>query len=107
MAVAATAGVVPARREYVEDVVQAFVVATVFWGVVGFLMGTLIAFQLAYPVLNLDLEWTSFGRLRPVHTSAVIFAFGGTALLGRSLYVVQRTCRARLFGGEQLGWFVF
>ncbi len=107
MAVAATAGVVPARRDYVEDVVQAFVVATVFWGVVGFLMGTIIAFQLAYPVLNLDLEWTSFGRLRPVHTSAVIFAFGGNALLGTSFYVVQRTCRARLFGGEQLGWFVF
>jgi cytochrome c oxidase cbb3-type subunit 1 len=107
MAVAATAGVVPARRDYVEDVVQAFVIATVFWGVVGFLMGTIIAFQLAYPVLNLDLEWTSFGRLRPVHTSAVIFAFGGNALLGTSFYVVQRTCRARLFGGEQLGWFVF
>jgi cytochrome c oxidase cbb3-type subunit 1 len=107
MAAAATVGAVPTRHSYVDDVVQAFVIATVFWGVVGFLAGTFIAFQLAYPILNLDLEWTSFGRLRPVHTSAVIFAFGGNALLGTSLYVVQRTCRARLFGGEQLGWFVF
>jgi cytochrome c oxidase cbb3-type subunit 1 len=93
--------------DYVEDVVRAFVVATVFWGVVGFLMGTTIAFQLAYPILNLDLEWTTFGRLRPVHTSAVIFAFGGNALLGTSLHVVQRTCRARLFGGSEAGWFLF
>jgi cytochrome c oxidase cbb3-type subunit 1 len=93
--------------DYVEDVIKAFVVATVFWGVVGFLMGTVIAFQLAYPLLNLDLEWTTFGRLRPVHTSAVIFAFGGNALLGTSLHVVQRTCRARLFGGSEAGWFLF
>jgi cytochrome c oxidase cbb3-type subunit 1 len=69
------------------------------WGVVGFLMGDLIAWQLVFPQLNLGLEWTTFGRLRPVHTSAVIFAFGGNALLGTSLYVVQRTCRAPLFGG--------
>jgi cytochrome c oxidase cbb3-type subunit 1 len=93
--------------EYVEDVIRAFMVAVVFWGVVGFLMGTLIAWQLAFPVLNLDLEYTTFGRLRPVHTSAVIFAFGGNALLGTSLYVVQRTCRARLFGGPEAGWFLF
>ena len=93
--------------EYVEDVIRAFMVAVVFWGVVGFLMGTLIAWQLAFPLLNLDLEYTTFGRLRPVHTSAVIFAFGGNALLGTSLYVVQRTCRARLFGGPEAGWFLF
>jgi len=93
--------------EYVEDVIRAFMVAVVFWGVVGFLMGTLIASQLAFPLLNLDLEYTTFGRLRPVHTSAVIFAFGGNALLGTSLYVVQRTCRARLFGGPEAGWFLF
>jgi cytochrome c oxidase cbb3-type subunit 1 len=96
-----------AREGYVEDVVRAFLVATVFWGIAGFAMGTFIAFQLAFPVLNLDLEWTTFGRLRPVHTSAVIFAFGGNALIGTSLYVVQRTCRARLFGGWPLGWTVF
>ena len=92
---------------YVEGPIRAFAIATVFWGIVGFLMGVLIASQLAWPLLNLDLEWTTFGRLRPVHTSAVIFAFGGNALLGTSLYVVQRTCRARLFGGEDMGWFLF
>lgn len=93
--------------DYVEDVVRAFMVAVVFWGVIGFLMGTVIAWQLAFPALNLDLEYTTFGRLRPVHTSAVIFAFGGNALLGTSLYVVQRTCRTRLFGGAEAGWFLF
>nr|WP_245906286.1 cytochrome-c oxidase, cbb3-type subunit I [Pseudoroseomonas aestuarii] len=82
-------------------------VATLFWGIVGFLVGVVVASQLAFPLLNLDLEWTTFGRLRPVHTSAVIFAFGGNALLCTSLYVVQRTCRARLFGGEEMGWFLF
>jgi len=92
---------------YEDEVVRKFVVATVFWGVAGFLVGTYIAFQLAFPILNLDLEWTTFGRLRPVHTSAVIFAFGGNALLGTSLYVVQRTCRAPLFGGAALGNFLF
>jgi cytochrome c oxidase cbb3-type subunit 1 len=92
---------------YVEAPIRAFAIATVFWGVVGFLMGVVIAAQLAFPLLNLDLEWTTFGRLRPVHTSAVIFAFGGNALLGTSLYVVQRTCRARLFGGDDAGWFLF
>ena len=84
---------------YNEDVIRLFVIATMFWGVVGFMAGVFIAFQLAYPALNLGLEWTTFGRLRPLHTSAVIFAFGGNALLGTSLWVVQRTCRATLFGG--------
>ncbi len=102
-ATAASARAVP----YDEDVVRLFVIATVFWGVVGFLVGVYIAFQLAYPVLNLGLEWTTFGRLRPVHTSAVIFAFGGNALLGTSLYVVQRTCRASLFGGPALAKVLF
>uniref|UniRef100_UPI0038D1662F cytochrome-c oxidase, cbb3-type subunit I n=1 Tax=Neoroseomonas soli TaxID=1081025 RepID=UPI0038D1662F len=92
---------------YVEGPIRAFAIATVFWGVVGFLMGVVIATQLAAPLLNLDLEWTTFGRLRPLHTSAVIFAFGGNALFATSLYIVQRTCRARLFGGEDAGWFLF
>ena len=95
------------RAGYHEDVIRLFVIATMFWGLVGFLVGVVIALQLAFPLLNLDLPWTSFGRLRPVHTSAVIFAFGGNALLGTSLYVVQRTCRARLFGGEAAGLFLF
>jgi phosphoenolpyruvate carboxykinase (GTP) len=68
---------------YNEAVIRQFVIATVFWGVIGFLAGVYIALELAYPALNLGLEWTNFGRLRPVHTSAVIFAFGGNALLGK------------------------
>ena len=93
--------------EYDEDVVRWFTIATLFWGIVAFSMGTFIALQLAFPVLNLGLEWTTFGRLRPVHTSAAIFAFGGNALLGTSLFVVQRTCRATLFGGRALASFLF
>ncbi|MCW0233013.1 MAG: cytochrome-c oxidase, cbb3-type subunit I [Ferrovibrio sp.] len=92
---------------YIESVVRAFVIATIFWGVAAFAAGVYIALQLAFPVLNLGLEWTTFGRLRPLHTSAAIFAFGGNALLGSSIYIVQRTCRARLFGGEPVGWFLF
>ncbi|WP_043362775.1 cytochrome-c oxidase, cbb3-type subunit I [Belnapia sp. F-4-1] len=98
----------PAPTELdVEAPVRAFAIATVFWGIAGFLAGVVIAAQLAFPLLNLDLEWTTFGRLRPLHTSAVIFAFGGNALIGTSLFIVQRTCRARLFGGEEMGWFLF
>jgi hypothetical protein len=93
--------------DYVEGPIRAFALITLFWGIVGFLVGVIIAAQLAWPLLNLDIEWTTFGRLRPLHTSAVIFAFGGNALLGTSLYIVQRTCRARLFGGEEMGWFLF
>ncbi|WP_035672915.1 cytochrome-c oxidase, cbb3-type subunit I [Azospirillum brasilense] len=92
---------------YYEDAVRLFVIAAVFWGVVGFLAGVFIALQLAFPALNLGLEWTSFGRLRPVHTSAVIFAFGGNVLFATSLYSVQRTSRQFLFGGEGLAKFVF
>ena len=91
---------------YNDDVVKAGVIATTVWGLVGFLAGLVIALQLAYPALNFDQPWTSFSRLRPIHTSAVIFAFGGNALLCTSFYVVQRTCRARL-AGELAPWFVF
>ncbi len=90
---------------YMDDVVRYGVIATVFWGGIGFLVGVLIAAQLAWPELNLQ-PYLNFGRLRPIHTSAVIFAFGGNALIATSFYVVQRTCRARLFGGD-LSWFVF
>src|SRR5262249_55841996 len=96
-----------ATPTYDEAVVRQVIIATVFWGVVAFTVGLFIALQLAYPALNLGLEWTSFGRLRPVHTSAAIFAFGGNALLGTSFFVVQRTCRTRLFGGAALADFVF
>jgi cytochrome c oxidase cbb3-type subunit 1 len=91
---------------YFDEVVKYGVIATVFWGVVGFLVGVVVALQLAFPDLNFG-PWFNFGRMRPLHTSAVIFAFGGNALICTSLYVVQRTSRARLFGGEGLGWFVF
>jgi cytochrome c oxidase cbb3-type subunit 1 len=100
----------PAARpapDYVEAPLRAFAIATMFWGIAGFAAGVFIALQLAYPALNLGLEWTTFGRLRPLHTSAVIFAFGGNALFLTSLYVVQRTCRARLFGGSDAAWFLF
>src|SRR6056297_1849545 len=94
--------------EYMDGVIRAGVIATALWGVVGFLVGTFIAFQLAFPQLNF--EWAqglaNFGRLRPLHTSAVIFAFGGNALICTSFYIVQRTCAARLWGGN-LSWFVF
>ncbi|MFN7174295.1 MAG: cytochrome-c oxidase, cbb3-type subunit I [Thermaurantiacus tibetensis] len=91
---------------YADDVIRAGAIATVFWAVVGLFAGVFIAAQLAFPVLNLGLEYTSFGRLRPLHTSAVIFAFGGNALIATSFWVVQRTCRARLFA-PGLAWFVF
>jgi cbb3-type cytochrome oxidase subunit 1 len=74
-------------------------IATVFWGVIGFLAGVFIAVQLAFPDLNFE-PLLNFGRVRPLHTSAVIFAFGGNALIATSFYVVQRTCRVRLFGGD-------
>ncbi len=99
---------VPVSGEYLDGVVRAGVIATVFWGITGFLVGVFIASQLAFPWLNF--EWLqgygNFGRLRPLHTSAVIFAFGGNALLATSFYVVQRTSAARLWGGN-LAWFVF
>ncbi len=81
------------------------VIASVVWGIAGFLVGVIIAFQLWAPELNFGLPFTNFGRLRPLHTSAVIFAFGGNVLIGTSFYVVQRTCRARL-AGELAPWFV-
>ena len=81
---------------YNYKVVRQFAVMTVVWGIVGMLVGVLIAAQLVWPILNFDTPWLSFGRLRPLHTNAVIFAFGGSALFATSLYVVQRTCQAWL-----------
>ncbi len=90
---------------YFDGPIRFAVVAAVFWGIAGFLVGDIIAWQLAFPALNLDMPWTSFGRLRPLHTSAVIFAFGGNVLLATSFYVVQRTTHARL-AGHWAPWFV-
>jgi len=102
----------PFRRLFADDedgyqmnVVRLGVILTAFWGVVGFLVGVFVASQLAWPDLNFE-PYLTFGRLRPLHTSAVIFAFGGTALITTSLYVVQKTTSARLWGGN-LAWFVF
>ncbi|ABD56774.1 cytochrome-c oxidase, cbb3-type subunit I [Jannaschia sp. CCS1] len=100
---------VPAPQgEYMDGPVRAAAIATVFWGCTGFLVGVVIAFQLAFPVLNF--EWAqpylNFGRLRPLHTSAVIFAFGGNALIAATFYIGQRTCAVRMWGGN-LSWFVF
>jgi cytochrome c oxidase cbb3-type subunit 1 len=102
----AAVGRAPSDDAYDDDIVRAGMIATVFWGVTGFLVGVIVASQLAWPALNLDLPWTTFGRLRPLHTSAVVFAFGGNALIATSFYVVQRTCRTRLAFGN-LSWFVF
>jgi len=97
----------PEIPEYYDGLVKKFVIAAALWGFVGFLAGDYIAWQLAFPGLNWDLEWISFGRLRPLHTSAVIFAFGGNILIGTSFYISQRTCRTSLFGGAGLGNFIF
>ena len=91
--------------EYVDGPIKVASIAALIWGIAGFVVGDVIAWQLAIPALNLDLPWTSFGRLRPLHTSAVIFAFGGNVLIATSLYVVQRTSRARL-PGRWAPWFV-
>ena len=93
---------------YEDTIVKFGVAASMFWGIAGFLVGVIIALQLTFPNIFYfpDLGWTNFGRLRPLHTSAVIFAFGGNVLIATSFYVVQRTCRTRLAGG-MWPWFVF
>mgnify|MGYP001826921703 FL=1 len=91
---------------YNYKVVRQFSVMTVVWGIVGMLVGVIIAAQLAFPELINGISWLSYGRLRPLHTNAVIFAFGGSALFATSYYVVQRTCQSRLFGGP-LASFTF
>src|SRR5690625_2866521 len=78
-------------------VVRQFTIATVFWGVVGMGVGLFIALQLIWPQLNFEIPWLTYGRLRPVHTNLVIFAFGGSALFATSYYVAQRTCQTRIF----------
>jgi cytochrome c oxidase cbb3-type subunit 1 len=82
---------------YNYKVVRQFAIVTVLWGIVGMLVGVIIAAQLVWPELNFDTPWLTFSRLRPLHTNAVIFAFGGSALFATSYYVVQRTCHTSLF----------
>ncbi|MBK6332378.1 MAG: cytochrome-c oxidase, cbb3-type subunit I [Thermomonas sp.] len=91
---------------YNDKVVRQFAVATVVWGIVGMLVGVIIAAQLYWPTLFEGISWLGYGRLRPLHTNAVIFAFGGSALFATSLHVVQRTCHVRLLS-DGLASFVF
>ena len=94
------------ENTYNYTVVRQFTVMTVIWGIVGMAVGVIIAAQLVWPALNFDLPWLTYSRLRPLHTNAVIFAFGGSALFATSYYVVQRTCQARLFS-DKLAAFTF
>ncbi len=93
------------RPNYNYGPVKFASLASLLWGTAGFLVGLYLALELAFPALNFDLPWINFGRLRPLHTSAVIFAFGGNALIATSFYVMQRTSRARI-AGELAPWFV-
>ncbi|WP_134188005.1 MULTISPECIES: cytochrome-c oxidase, cbb3-type subunit I [unclassified Methylosinus] len=101
----APAPFIDGRPNYNYGPIRFCALAALFWGVAGFAVGLYIALELAFPAFNLDLPWINFGRLRPLHTSAVIFAFGGNVLLATSFYVVQRTCRTRL-AGDLAPWFV-
>ena len=91
---------------YNDKIVRQFAIATVVWGVIGMAAGVFIAAQLAWPALNFDIPWLSYGRLRPLHTNGVIFAFGICGLFATSYYVVQRTCQVRLFS-DRLAGFTF
>ncbi len=91
---------------YNYKVVRQFAIMTIVWGVVGMSLGVFIAAELIWPGLSLELPWLTFSRLRPLHTNVVIFAFGGSALFATSYYVVQRTCKTRLFS-DRLAAFTF
>ncbi|WP_372522816.1 cytochrome-c oxidase, cbb3-type subunit I [Sulfuricaulis sp.] len=95
-----------AQETYNYKVVRQFAIMTIVWGIVGMLVGVWIAAEMAWPALNMDIPWLTFSRLRPLHTNAVIFAFGGSALFATSYYVAQRTCHVRLFS-DRLAAFTF
>ncbi|MDQ7074557.1 MAG: cytochrome-c oxidase, cbb3-type subunit I [Gammaproteobacteria bacterium] len=101
----AQTGVVLSTEQYNYDIIKKFSIMAVFWGVLGMSTGVYIASELAWPFLNFDTAEITFGRLRPVHTTLVIFGFGGNALFATSYYVVQRTCQTRLAGGNGLAMF--
>jgi cytochrome c oxidase cbb3-type subunit I len=90
---------------YYDDPTKVGILLALFWAVVGMGMGVWVASQLAWPDLRFEAAWSSFGRLRPVHTSGVIFGFGGNALIATSFHIMQRTCRARM-PNQVLPWFV-
>jgi len=85
------------KFSYDNKIVKYFSIATLLWGVVGMLVGLIIATQLFYPALNLNIPWLTFGRIRPLHTNAVIFAFVGNAIFMGIYYSLQRLCKARMF----------
>src|SRR5262245_54427736 len=102
----------PTTETYDDRVIRLFLLAAAVWGIVGMAIGALAAAQLAWPALNFDVPWLTFSRIRADHTFGVIFAFGGSALMGTCYYVVQRTGHTRLafgplanftFWGWQLG----
>ncbi|MFO0124437.1 MAG: cbb3-type cytochrome c oxidase subunit I, partial [Inhella sp.] len=95
-----------AAAAYEDGPIRAFALMAVVWGIVGMLVGVVIAAQLAFPDLTAGIPWLSYGRLRPLHTNAVIFAFGGCVLFATSYHVVQRTGLTRLFL-PKLAWFTF
>ncbi len=90
---------------YNDDVVKIGIIAAVTWAIIGFIAGDILAWQLAIPSLNADTSWSNFGRLRPIHTTCVLFGFAGNALITTSFYVVQRTSKARL-AGKTMPWMV-
>ena len=100
------ADITSAEGSYTDTAVRLFALAAVLWGVVGMLVGVIIAAQLTWPQLNFGIPWLSYGRLRPLHTNAVIFAFGGCVLFATSYHVAQRTCQTRLFA-PKLALFTF
>ena len=92
--------------KYDNRIVRAFAIATVIWGLVGMAAGLLVATQLFWPAANLNLQFITFGRLRPVHTNAVIFAFVGNGMFMGIYYSLQRLCKARMFS-DLLSWMNF
>ncbi|PID50691.1 MAG: cytochrome-c oxidase, cbb3-type subunit I [Proteobacteria bacterium] len=98
---------VASSEQYNYEIVKKFAIAAIVWGIAGMTAGVYVASELAWPILNFDLAQITFGRLRPVHTSGVIFGFGGNALFATSYYVVQRTCQTRLTGGTFWPNFTF
>ncbi|MCL4410153.1 MAG: cytochrome-c oxidase, cbb3-type subunit I [Firmicutes bacterium] len=97
---------IPQHNDYNLKVVKQFAVMTIIWGIVGMAVGVLIAAQLVWPALNFDIPYLTYSRLRPLHTNAVIFAFGTSALFATAYYVVQKTCQVRLFS-DKLAAFTF
>ena len=97
---------ISSNEQYNFEIVKKFAIMSLVWGVIGMAAGVYIASELAWPFLNFDIPYITFGRLRPVHTTSVIFGFGGSALFATSYYIVQRTCQARL-SSDGLASFTF